>query len=201
MTVTDQRLPTPEQVNNLIQSRRSVFTNQFVQGRRIPDEIIWQLLENACQAPSHKLTQPWHFTVFCDGGLSKLAQFQAESYQSKAGDSFKKEKYEKLLRTPMECSHVLAIGMRRSTLVQIPEIEEVAAVACAVENIYISTLAYGIGGYWSTGGVTYSEEAKPFFGLEAKDKLMGFFYLGNVRLPSVGSPRRPASESSHWVTG
>ena len=48
-----------------------------------------------------------------------------------------------------------------------PEVEEICATATAVQNIYLSVCAYGVGGYWTTGGITYNEKAKPFFELGA----------------------------------
>ncbi|MBS1915295.1 MAG: nitroreductase [Bacteroidetes bacterium] len=189
----------PEQLNVLIKSRRSVFTRQFVKGKKIPDEIILQLLENANYAPTHKFTEPWRFSIFTGNGLKKLANFQAELYRKNAGEKFKQDKYEKLLSNPLDCSHIISIGMKRSTIVQIPEIEEIAAVACSVQNIYLSVTAYGIGGYWTTGGITYEEEAKPFFNLGAEDKLLGFFYLGYVEVPSAASKRGDIAEKTIWV--
>ena len=89
--------------------------------------------------------------------------------------------------------------MKRSGETKIPEIEEVAAVACAVQNMYLSTTVYGIGGYWTTGGITYMDNAKSFFGLNSEDKLLGFFYLGYVAIPAVPSTRKPLSEKVVWV--
>ncbi len=187
----------PDQINSLISTRRSVFPDQFVPGKKIPDKIVRQLLENANWAPTHKLTQPWRFTVFTDEGLQTLAKFQAARYRETAGDKFKQDKYEKLLRTPLLCSHVIALGMKRNLVV--PEVEEIAAVACAVQNIYLSVTAYGLGGYWSTGGTTYDDEALSFFNLRQNDRLMGFFYLGYVQVPSVKGSRGPVSEKTIWV--
>jgi len=188
-----------ELITELIRSRRSVFTQQFEAGKRIPDEIIWQALENANWAPNHKFTEPWRFTVFTGEGLQKLAEQQAAVYKQYAGSKFKQNKYEGMLVTPQQCSHVIAIGCKRSTD-QLPEIEEVAAVACAVQNIYLTISAYdNIGGYWSTGGITFIEEAKPLFGLGPDDLLMGFFYLGYVKTPSVSGKRRPVQEKVTWV--
>jgi nitroreductase len=184
----------------LISTRRSVFTDQFMPGRRIPDELVWQLLENANWAPTHKHTEPWRFTVFTAAGLSKLASFQVELYRRSARDKFKQEKSDKLFRTIMACSHVIALGMKRSEENPIPEVEEIAAVACAVQNIYLSVTAHGLGGYWSTGGVTYQPEAKAFFGLGEIDRLMGFFYLGYVQLPSGHSKRSPVKEKTTWIS-
>jgi nitroreductase len=187
------------QINLLIHTRRSVYTNQFISGKVIPEEIIRQLLENANWAPTHKNTEPWRFVIFSGDGLKRLAEFQAALYKKNSGQRYKEEKFEKLLKTPSECSHVIALCMKRSLDVNIPEIEEIAAVACAVQNLYLSTCAYGLGGYWSTGGVTYDEEAKPFFNLGEMDKLMGFFYLGFVRLPSPKGLRRPIEDKIVWV--
>jgi nitroreductase len=187
-----------EQLNLLIRTRRSVFPDQYVPAKRIPDDIISQLLENANWAPSHKLTEPWRCVVFAGEGLKKFAEFQSGLYKETAGEKFKQAKYEKLLSTPLLCSHIIAIGMKRSGLV--PEIEEVAAVACAVENLFLSVNAYGLGGYWSTGGVTYAEGAKSFFGLDPTDKLLGFFYLGYIQVPSVAGIRKPVAEKTIWVS-
>jgi nitroreductase len=197
MGIIDKNVFDTEQLNLLFQKRRSFFPEQYVAGKRIPDEIVMQLLENANWAPTHKLTEPWRFVVFSGAGLKKFAAFQSSLYQKTAGEKFKQGKYEKLQTTPLLCSHIIALGMKRSG--SVPEIEEVEAVACAVENLFLSMTAYGLGGYWSTGGVTYIEEAKSFFGLNEQDKLLGFFHLGYVQTPSVPGRRQPVAEKIIWV--
>ncbi|RYY09307.1 MAG: nitroreductase [Cytophagaceae bacterium] len=188
----------PQQLNELIRTRRSVFVPQFEPGKIIPDDIIWQLLENANWAPSHKRTEPWRFTVFTGAGLQKLADFQASMYKETAGPKFDETKYQKLLAMPPQCSHVIALGMQRSA--DLPEIEDVEAVACAVQNLALSAHAYGLGGFWSSGGVTYNEAAKAFFGLGPADKLLGFFNLGYVRTAGTAGKRGPVQDKTRWVT-
>jgi nitroreductase len=90
--------------------------------------------------------------------------------------------------------------MKRSPEKKVPEIEEIEAVSCAVQNMYLSTTAYGLGGYWTTGGITYMDKAKSFFGLEDEDKLLGFFYLGYVAVPAVAAVRTPLDEKVVWVS-
>src|SRR3979409_585572 len=79
----------PRIVNELIRARRSTFVDQFIPGQKIPDDIIWQILENANRAPNHGQTEPWRFTVFTGQGLQKLAVAQAELYKTVEGDNFK----------------------------------------------------------------------------------------------------------------
>ena len=97
-------------------------------------------------------------------------------------------------------SHVIAIGMKRSTHISIPETEEIIAIACAIENIYLTVAAYGLGGYLSTGGITYLKEAKSSFDLEETDQLIGFFYIGypdDIKNPL--SKRGPIKEKVKWI--
>ena len=187
-------------LNLLFRNRRSVFTDQFVPGAQAPDEVIREILENATWAPTHKKTEPWYFIVFSGDGRKRLSEFQSNLYRETAGTKFKQEKFEKFRNMPLLSSHVIAICMKRSRQNSVPEIEEIAAVACAVENIYLSVTAFGLGGYWSTGGITYEESAKPFFGLEENDLLMGFFYIGIIRDASPPSVRTDISLKSTWVT-
>lgn len=186
-----------EQVNRLIKERRSTFPRQYDTGKPVPDTVIHQLLENANWAPNHKLTEPWRFTVFTGAGLKTFANLQAGVYKTTAGDTFAEDKYQKLLTNPLACSHIISIGMKRHN--NVPEIEEIAAVACAVQNMYLTAAAYNIGCYWTTGGVTYNEKAKALFGLDVADKLMGFFYVGVIAVPSPQGKRGAIEDKVTWV--
>ena len=188
-----------EYFNHLARSRRSVFPEQFEPGKKVDEHIITQILINATWAPNHGQAEPWQFTVFTGEGLKKLANFQSELYKQEAGDNFKEANYIKLQERPLKASHIIAIGMKRTTVKNIPEVEDIAAVACSVQNMYLSLTAYGIGGYWTTGGVTYNEKAKPFFGLGEQDRLMGFFYIGHIAVPSPTAKRSPLDQKVRWV--
>lgn len=189
----------PALFNELARSRRSVFPDQFEAGKKVSDDIIKEILTNAIWAPNHGKEEPWRFTVFTGSGLKKLADFQSEFYKEGAGENFKGGTYIKLQENPLKASHVIAIGMKRSVNKNIPETEDIAAVSCAVQNMYLSLTAYELGGYWTTGGVTYKEKAKTFFGLGEEDKLLGFFYIGYIAIPSTGAKRLPLEERVTWV--
>jgi nitroreductase len=188
-----------QEINRLIKTRRSSFPAQF-SGAKIDEAIIEQILENANWAPTHGRTEPWRFVVFSDAGLKKLADFQSELYKKiTKPEKFDEIKYEKLKNQPLKCSHIIAIGMKRQENGKIPEIEEIEAVACAVQNMYLTATAYGVGAYWGSGGITYFEEAKAFLGLDAPDKLLGFFYVGEIAKPSPEGTRGNIQEKVSWV--
>lgn len=185
--------------NLLIRNRRSIYPNMYT-GDRVDDEVIKQMLENANWAPTHKLTNPWRFCVFTGDGLKKLADFQSALYKNistKAGN-FLESKFEMLKTKPLLASHIISIGMRRDPKERLPEIEEVEAVACAVQNMYLTASAYGIGCYWGSGGITYIESAKEFFGLNLNDKLLGFLYIGIPKNVPEGR-REPIDDKVKWI--
>jgi nitroreductase len=191
-----------EELNTMIRERRSVFPKDYT-GQRIEDGVIVELLENANWAPTHKFTEPWRFKVFCDEGLQAFAKKQADYYYDRnyGTDKFLDKKYKKLLSSPLKSSHIVSIGMHRSKDVLLPEIEEVSAVACAVQNILLSAHAYGLGAYWSTGGLTYVEGAKAFFDLGDEDTLLGFIYLGVKSSQPQTSTRQPIADKVTWNNG
>lgn len=191
-----------DEINRLIQERRSVFPKDYIPGERVADEIVNQMLENANRAPTHKLTEPWRFAIFSGEGLQKLAEFQAACYKevTQKDNTFKEERYQNLLIKPMQSSHIIAVGMKRDKEKRIREIEEVGAVFCAIQNIYLTATAYGIGCYLSTGGITYFDEAKYFFGWGEEDKLIGFLNLGVINDQPHQSKRRPIHEKVTWIS-
>jgi len=186
--------------NELIRSRRSVFPKDYT-GETVPDEVVQQMLENANWAPTHKLTQPWRFVVYTGEGLKKLAQLQAACYKqvTEKDGTFKEERYQNLLSKPMHSSHIIVVGMKRDEKKSVPEIEEVGAVFCAIQNMYLTATSYGVGCYLSTGGITYFEEAKEIFGWGKEDALIGFLNVGMPKDFSQTSRRSDINEKTNWI--
>lgn len=191
----------PTLVNQLIADRRSVYQAQYT-GEKVDDRIVRQMVENANWAPTHKLTEPWRFVVFTGDGIRQLAEFQSSLYKevTTARGTYKEDTFEKLLTKPALSSHIISVGMHRDPRKSLPEVEEIGAVYCAVQNMYLTASAYGVGCYLSTGGVTFYEEAKPFFGLGPDDRLLGFMHVGMPKGPVPAGKRTPIDEKVKWVS-
>ncbi len=190
-----------EEINQLMKRRRSIFPADYT-GEEVPDQAIKKMIENATYAPTHKLTEPWRFVVFKNKGLAKLAAFQSECYRqvTTRDGSFREERYKGLQTKPMQSGCIIAIGMKRDEKEGVPEVEEIGAVFCAVENMYLTAASYGLACYFSTGGVTYFDEAKAFFGLGPTDRLLGFLHIGIPKSWPPQKARRPIEKVSLWVT-
>ena len=188
------------EITGLIQSRRTVTPEHYTT-RKVHKEQIEKMLQNAVWAPNHKLTQPWRFHVFTDGGLQKLSTFLGETYLKLTPKEQQNDaKLAKMLRRPMISSVVIAVSMKRQEEEKIPEIEEVEAVACAIQNLHLSCTAYGLGGFWATPKVIYSEEMTSFLGLSSRDKCLGIFYLGYPDIEWPQAHRRPIEYNTTWIS-
>ena len=157
-----------KKISSIIQSRKSIYPNEF-NGNIIEEDVIIQLLENANYAPTHKMTQPWIFKIFCNDSKKKLLD---EIIKNKEVSENKKKKLENSFD---KSSHIICICMKKNNDL-LPEWEEIAATSMAVQNLWISCVDSNIGGYWSTP--KYISKLRTFLTLNEDEICLGFFYLG-----------------------
>lgn len=188
-----------EEVHKLIRSRMSVFPPQFTE-KRIDKTVLLEILESANWAPSHRMTEPWRFKVFTGNGLKRLGDFMAESYRkSTPKDEFSLVKYEKMKNNPRKSGAVIAICMQRDPDKRVPEWEEIAAVSCAVQNIWLALRAHEIGGYWSTPNKTM-EEIGELVSLNTGEKCLGLFYMGYHKPFPTNRKRNSIEQKVAWLS-
>lgn len=159
-----------------IKNRRSHFPAEFID-KPVEKEKIELLLEAAQCAPSHKKTYPWRFKVMQGESQKKLGEYLAKTYERiTPADKFSDFKRKKLLNNPQKAGAVIAICMQRDLKERVPEWEEIAATAMAVQNMWLCLSDLDLGGYWSSPGlIKFMDE---FFELKNSEKCLGFFYLG-----------------------
>ena len=56
----------------------------------------------------------------------------------------------------------MAICRKRGDNPKIPELEEIEAVACAVQNMHLTAAAAGLGAFWSSPPILDTEEMREF---------------------------------------
>ena len=163
-------------INKLIATRRAVYPIQFKEGD-IGEASIAQLLENATMAPTHRMTQPWFFKVYKNSPKDNLGKEMVKAFKkNNPGDTKTDFKEKKIIDKCGITNCIIGIFMKRSTKVSIPEWEEIAAVAMAVQNIWLSSVEHQIGCYWSSP--QYMKHMHSFFNLNDDERCMGFMYLG-----------------------
>ena len=186
------------EINELMRMRRTIYPEQF-SPRKVHKEQIELLLNNAQWAPTHGNTQPWRFKVFMEDGLATLSDFLAKTYLEQTPKEAQNDmKLAKLLTRPLKSSVVIAVCMERQAEEKILEIEEIEAVACAIQNMHLTATAYGLGGFWSTPKLIYSTQMNEFLNLGEKDKCLGLFYIGYPAIEWPKAHRKPIEYTTEW---
>src|SRR5690554_5604049 len=120
------------------------------------------------------MTQPRRFKVCIDEGKTRLCEFMRDLYINYiSAVEVHVIKLSRNSNRPAKASAVIAICMERQASEKIPEIEEIAAVACAVQNMHLTATAYGLGGFWSTPKLVYTDDMKDFLDIGEKDRCLG----------------------------
>ena len=82
-----------KKISKIIKSRRTTYPRDF-NGANIKKEVIEEILDNANQAPSHRMTQPWFFKIFTNERKNDLANAIYQKLESGSDLSTLAGKYE-----------------------------------------------------------------------------------------------------------
>ena len=188
-----------ESLKKTIQARRSSKPAEM-NGQKINNDFIQQLLELADWAPTHGRTEPWRFIVFEDLAKQQFCLDHAELYKANTDlEKYSKAKYEKLKEQGDTLSHIMIVYMKRTTNNAIPVLEEIAAVSASIQNILLGAAALDISALWSTGGMTHHLAMKKMLDLADEDIIMGLLLLGYSDQPiQTGTRKIPMENKVVW---
>jgi nitroreductase len=150
---------------------------------------IQRLLLAAVQAPNHYHIRPWRFVVLTGKSRQALGEVMTQSLRKRTPDlseSAMEIERAKPLRAPV----LIAVGVDKSDDPRVLEIENICAVAAAVENLLLAAHAEGLGAMWRTGPAARDPDVKEFLGLARDRELLGFIYIGypDLQIPLVERP-------------
>lgn len=181
-----------------IKKRRSIGV---VSDQEVSDALIQKLLDAAIWAPTHKRTEPWLFRVVKGDARVKLGEEMARIIAKKTaglGDEEAKKKVEKVRRGPLRAPVVIVVACRPTGVV--PEIEEIVACGCALQNMLLAAEDLGLAAMVRTGEIAFEKELNKHLQLEGDDKIIGFVYVGYAKKEfNIKGIRTPAEEKTVWL--
>lgn len=194
----------PYAVLPCIRNRRSVFPRSYLKDPPQPVDtaIIQSLLDAALWGPFHGRCYAGHqhpakFVVLDKQAMNQMQEMTLKYYDrnwrkvgwgcgshscsSQDYQDWRKRTEEEISGRWGPCSFMIGIVMRRqSGPKRLPEWEEAAAVAAAVQNMHIqSTKFSSLACYWSSwhDAARESDEMKAFLNMKDEDKCLGFFIV------------------------
>ena len=164
-----------------------------------PDEAALDLiLSSAAAAPDHGRLRPWRFVVIQGNALGRfgdlLADYLRRAHPETDEETLQRER-QKAFRAPM----IVVVAAICTPGGKIPVIEQLLAAGAAAGNVMLAACALGFNSMWKTGAPAYDAQVKAALGLQEKDAIVGFMYLG-TDVSKPGTPARPAVNDlvRHW---
>jgi len=184
-------------ISKIIENRRAVFPVQYT-SEVITKAELEQLLKAANWAPTHRRTEPWRFKVFySEASRKSLSEFLSNTYQRTAAKP-SEVKERKIAEKPLQSGCVMAVCMQRDPKECVPEWEEIAATAMAVQNMWLLAHEMGVGMYWSSPAL--KDHLGEHITLDDGEQCLGFLYMGKFEgeLPE-GVRNSSIEEKTVWI--
>jgi len=184
-------------IDEIIKNRRAT-PPRFLLNEKVDKDKISRMLENANWAPTHKETEPWRFIVFQEEKKDELARdvFSYLQEKSNSGEEVNMQKAVKFRDNLSRVPVAIAIIMQRDEAKRIPEWEEVAAVSMAVQNMWLTAIEMEMGAFWASP--PFLPLLHNILGLNPGQKLLGFFFVGNLSIDFPSPGRGPIEEKVEW---
>ena len=169
-------------LSHIIRSRRTIKPHNY-SDKTVRKEFIEEIIENANWAPSHGRTYPWRFFIYSLEARESLADTLGTIYREiTSKEGFRENKLAGLRQNILNAPVTISIALERDKTGKITEIDELMAVACAVQNMHLTATAFGLGGFWSTNIAAISDRYRDHLGLSDGDKALGLFFIGYPKI-------------------
>ena len=179
-----------------ISARRSIksFT-----GRPVTRDEIERLLDAACQAPNHRMTEPWRYYVL--GPESRRAYGEALGHRKakRVDDAEAAEAVvEKVAETHEALPAMLAVAVMLDENPEIRE-EDYAAAFMGIQNLSLVAEAMGLGTHIKTGAIMDDPVARAAVGLPDGERIVATINVGEPESLPEAKARRAATDLTTWV--
>jgi nitroreductase len=164
-----------------------------------PDDGALELIfGSATRAPDHGRQRPWRFIVIKSEDRAQFGELLA-SHLRRTKPQATEEALEKERRKAFRSPLIVVVAAIINRDGKIPEVEQLLSAGAAAENMLLASFVLGFNAVWKTGGAAYDDEVKTALGLESKDRIAGFLYMGTDQ-HGPGPMRRPDWREyvRHW---
>lgn len=135
------------------------------------------LLQAAINVPDHAQLKPFRFAIYQGDGLQRLGDYFK---QTSLTDGMSEEAISRAQTLPLRAPMVVVISTKFVEHEKVPAVEQVATTACAVYAMQLAAENLGYQSIWRTGSYAHSDTCKQHLGMDSKDEIIGFLYLGTA---------------------
>jgi nitroreductase len=186
-------------ITEIIKRRRSIGKMTA----KVPTRThIERLLEAATHAPNHRKVEPWRFFVLTGKARNELGAIMEQSLLARMGETTSTQAQAILAKErtkPLRSPVLIVVTADPPSQSNVIAIENVEAVAAAVENMLLVAEELGLAAMWRTGDAAYDPHVKAWLGLTPAHAIVAIIYLGYSAIPYTARHPTPAEEKTTWL--
>lgn len=182
------------ELTNFLSKRRSTKLAHLAEPGPSRDQIE-TILKIASRVPDHGKYAPWYFMVFEGDARQKAGQRLRTAYAAENPDTPDTKldlEAERFLRAPLVIAVVSRIKPGKHA-----QWEQILSAGAACMNLCLAANSLGYGSNWLTEWYAYSEHFKASLGLDSRDNIAGFIYIGT---PTATNEERERPDLDKIVT-
>lgn len=187
----------PELLDYLVRRRSAPVKDMGGPG---PDhEQIRTIIAAASRVPDHGKLFPWHFIVFKDDARVKMGALLKDALQKKEPDAPAEKltlEETRFLRAPVVIAVVSRIRPAKH-----PRWEQYLSAGAACQNLCLAANALGFATNWLTEWYAFDKNVHQALGLDDRDRIAGFIYIGTATKAPEERPRPDADQLTTWWDG
>lgn len=159
------------------------------------------ILRAAARVPDHGKMFPWHFTVFTGEARTQVGALLASAWKEENPEQSEPAKLEleaaRFTRAPAVIGVISRVREGKHALW-----EQILSAGAACQNLCLAANALGFGTNWLTEWYAYSPAFKAALGLDARDHVAGFIYIGTATTAPEERDRPDISAiTTYWEPG
>lgn len=154
------------------------------------DDELRPVFEAAVRAPDHGAIRPWRFKIIRGAARERLGDLFVEATRKRAPDT-PPEKLEEVRGKPLRAPLLIAVCAETFPgHPKVPIVEQLVSTGAAAQTMLLTLQAMGYGAVLLSGPNAHDPLVKAAFGLQDKDELIGFLYVGTLQ-EETREKRRP----------
>ncbi|KJY72697.1 NAD(P)H nitroreductase [Vibrio nigripulchritudo] len=154
-------------------------------------EALQNIIKAGLRAPDHAGLTPWRFVISQGEGLAKLADILVSAAEA---ENSEEAVIEKLKNAPFRAPMVITVIAKVTENEKVPALEQYLSAGCAVQAMQMAAVAQGFQAFWRSGSWMFHPKVHEAFGLEGKDEIVGFLYVGTPGCTPMKVPERDLSQ-------
>lgn len=162
------------------------------------DQVLDNIERAALSAADHATLTPWRFLRIRGEARCRLGELFVRAREAAEGPLSAAER-ERTRNRPLRAPLLIVVIASCRTTAKVPEIEQLISAGAAAQNMLNAAYAQGVGAIWRTGDFAYDATVRAGLGLDPRERILGFLYLGTVIEPRPPRPElNPADFFRDW---